>query len=115
MDGGYNFGCALHEDHIRGFLGDDEDCRGSAKEIFELWPNTTQHIFNPTNIGNKVHTGSMFTDCAPIDSPCRKAYYDWGKSVTGRGDHFNRSSWDLINTLIAVRGVNETYFNQTYY
>jgi len=116
MDGGYNFACAAYKnDKEPGFLGDDGDCRGSAKEIFELWPNTTQHIFNPTAIGNKVHTGSVMTDCLPVESPCRKGYFDWGKAVTGKGDHFDRNSWDLINTLIAVRGINGTYFNQTTY
>ena len=113
MDGGYNFACAGHGDNKNGYLGDDEGCRGSAKEIFELFPNTTQHIFN--TIGDDILTGGVLTDCAPPTNPCRKAYYDWGKAVTGEGDHFDRSSWDLVNTLIAVRGVNSTYVNQTLY
>jgi hypothetical protein len=115
MDGGYNFACAAAKNGSVGFLGDDDGCRGSAKEIFERWPNTVQHIFNPTAIGNKIHTGSMLTDCVPVSNPCRQAYFDWGKAVTGHGDHFDRNSWDLVNTLMAVRGVNTTYFNQTTY
>lgn len=71
MDGGYNFACAAAKNNSAGFLGNDDGCRGSAKEIFKLWPNTTQHIFNPTAIGNKVHTGSILTDCAPVSNPCR--------------------------------------------
>lgn len=35
--------------------------------------------------------------------------------MTGHGDHFDRNSWDLVNTLMAVRGVNTSYFNQTTY
>jgi hypothetical protein len=116
MDGGYNFACAAYKnDKFPGFLGDDDGCRGSAQKIFELWPNTVEHIFNPTAIGDKVHTGSIMTDCLPIESPCRKAYFDWGKAVSGKGDHFDRNSWDLINTMFAVRGVNHTYLNQTTY
>jgi len=30
MDGGYNFGCAAHENKTVGYLGDDQGCRGSA-------------------------------------------------------------------------------------
>ena len=63
MDGGYNFGCAGHDDNDNGYLGDDLGCRGSAKEIFELFPNTTEHIFN--GIGGNVHTGGVLTDCSP--------------------------------------------------
>lgn len=52
------------------------------------------------------------TDCTTIDNPCRKAYFDWGEAVGAGGDHFDRNSWDLINTLIAVRGVNPDYFTE---
>ena len=114
MDGGYNFGCAGHGNNDNGYLGDDLGCRGSAQQIFELFPNTTQHIFN-TGIGNSVKTGSVLTDCAPSSNPCRQAYFDWGQAVSGKGEHFNRPSWDLVNTLIAVRGVNSTYVNETLY
>lgn len=110
MDGSYNFACAGHKNKAKGFLGDDLGCRGSAQKIFELFPNSTEHIFN-TDIGTKVHTGGFLTDCAPSSSPCRQAYFDWGQAVSGQGNHFNRSSWDLVNTLIAVRGVNSTYVN----
>jgi len=82
MDGGYNFGCAGHGNNDNGYLGDDLGCRGSAQQIFELFPNTTQHIFN-TGIGNSVKTGSVLTDCAPSSNPCRQAYFDWGQAVSG--------------------------------
>jgi hypothetical protein len=76
MDGGYNFACAGVGNNPTGYLGDDEGCRGSAKTIFEYWPNNTEHIFNI--IGSKVHTGGILTDCAPVTNPCRQAYFDWG-------------------------------------
>jgi hypothetical protein len=76
MDGGYNFACACVGNNPTGYLGDDEGCRGSAKTIFEYWPNNNEHIFNI--IGSKVHTGGILTDCAPVTNPCRQAYFDWG-------------------------------------
>lgn len=55
------------------------------------------------------------TDCTPFSNPCRRSYYEWGKAVGAGGDHFDRSSWDLINTLIAVRGINPDYFTEKQY
>ena len=107
MDGMYNFGCAEHDTYD--WLGDDAGCRGSAKEALESifgCCSEIEHIFNPVDVGEKVDTGAKLSTCASENNPCRQAYIDW----TG-GPNRGRHSWDLINTLIAVRGLDalETY------
>jgi len=44
-------------------------------------------------------------NCAKSDSPCREAYWNWG---AGNG----RSSWDPINSLIAVRGAQGAHLKE---
>jgi hypothetical protein len=75
MDGDYNFGCAQHDSDD--WLGDDADCRGSAKIAVEGWPSTVKQIYNAPDIGSKVNSGGILSSCAPSNNPCRKSYEDW--------------------------------------
>jgi inosine-uridine nucleoside N-ribohydrolase len=68
----------------------------SAADVLHHWP--TAMTVSPT--GNAVCTGARFTLLAPVGHPVREAYVNY-LGAPGR----NRSSWDLIATLYAVRGM----------
>lgn len=105
MDGNYNFGCAQHDSD--NWLGDDKDCRGSARDAVAGWPASVPQYYNSPDLGSAVNSGGALSRCAPISNPCRKAYEDWW----GQPNH-DRSAWDLINTLVAVRGSSNSHLKE---
>ena len=70
-------------------------------------PKNVEQIFNVPYIGGNVTTGAELSGCTPSSNPCRKAYVDW----FGRPD-VGRLSWDLINTLVAVRGAAAVHLKE---
>jgi len=105
MDGPYNFGCACH-DLVPGggFLGNDTDCRGSARTAVNAVPPSVKQIFS----GNKIAVpiGAPLTMCTEKTNPCRQAYVDY------LGEYRNRPSWDPIAVSIAIRGATAMHLRE---
>ncbi len=68
----------------------------SASQVCERWP--TPILFCGFEIGENLLTGGRMFEELPIDHPVRQAY---ALFLDGKTD---RSSWDLITVLCAVRG-----------
>lgn len=92
---GCNFcGCAF---------GDKASVRTAAAAssfLLSNLPGGVQVIYIGASLGHQVSTGGKLSTCTPSDNPCRRAYIDY----TG-GPGLTRFSWDLVTTLVAVRGV----------
>jgi Inosine-uridine preferring nucleoside hydrolase/Secretion system C-terminal sorting domain/Bacterial Ig-like domain (group 2) len=73
------------------------DLSDASKNVFTNWP-TPIVVSQP---GGNIYTGSPL-EHTPAENPVREAYYRWF------GNFGDRSSWDLISVLYAVRG--EQYF-----
>lgn len=84
-----------------------EGCRGAAKTVIDLMPDTVQMVFS--DIGDSIYHGGRLiryeadeNGCAAgtEDNPCREAYrlHSWGINRKGR------QSWDDVVVLAAVRG-----------
>jgi len=69
--------------------------RPATQAVLERWPTPVV----VSEWGETVLTGSRFIAAAPPGHPLRRAYQIWLQQDTG-----NRSSWDQLATLYAVRG-----------
>eukprot|EP00928_Gymnodinium_smaydae_P089119 TRINITY_DN73120_c0_g1_i1.p1 TRINITY_DN73120_c0_g1~~TRINITY_DN73120_c0_g1_i1.p1 ORF type:complete len:353 (+),score=19.58 TRINITY_DN73120_c0_g1_i1:60-1118(+) len=67
--------------------------------VFANIPSTVRIAFVGAGVGFRVSTGGILSSCAPAANPCRQAYIDY-EGAPGK----SRYSWDLLTTLIAVRG-----------
>lgn len=72
------------------------DCP-ATHAVLERWPTPVV----VSEWGETVLTGSRFIAAAPPDHPLRQAYQIWLGASTGQ-----RSSWDQLAALYAVRGAN---------
>ena len=89
----FNFNCGMG-------LMDTElyECEGSARTSVQLMPPETKLVFLGFEAGLQVMSGGALTSCASEDNPCRRAY------ITYCGEGNNRSSWDPMTLVAAVRG-----------
>ena len=62
-------------------------------------PPSVRVVFSGFEVGVEVQSGGQLSSCAPVDSPCRRAFEDYGG-----GPNRSRYSWDPLSTLAAVRG-----------
>jgi len=88
----FNFNCGEN------FMGDAEECFSSAKTAVSMMPPQVRMVFSGFEVGFGVMSGGALTSCAAEDNPCRKAYID----VVGT--NHDRSSWDPLTLVAAVRG-----------
>jgi inosine-uridine nucleoside N-ribohydrolase len=77
-----------------------------AQYVLEYWPGTV--VVSPDGAG--VQTGSALEKISR-SNPVRQAYYWWNRrSWNNRDNNRNRSSWDQLAVLYAVRGAAEYFF-----
>lgn len=85
------------KDHFNwGFEG-----RGDAERISRNWP--TRLVISP--MGGKIITGARLTTETPASNPVRAAY----ELFLAKHENKNRSSWDQIVALYAVRGAGDLF------
>lgn len=77
------------------------DGRGDAERISKNWPTTL--VIMP--LGGKIVTGARLSTETPANNPVRVAY-EYFLKPTGAKD---RSSWDQIACLYAVRGAGDLF------
>ena len=70
----------------------------------QLWPPSVPITFLGGEVGEPVLTGGVLTDGAPASSPVRAAY------IAYNGPYGNRSSWDPMTLLYAVRGNSANWY-----
>mmetsp|Transcript_34944 Transcript_34944/g.61397 ORF Transcript_34944/g.61397 Transcript_34944/m.61397 type:complete len:193 (-) Transcript_34944:54-632(-) len=93
---GCNFcGCAFGDRNISA-----KTASAAAAYVFSHMPQDVQVLFVGASMGWKVVSGSKLSACTPRQNPCRQAYLDY-TGAPGEG----RYSWDLLTTLVAIRGV----------
>lgn len=77
------------------------DGRGDAERISRMWP--TPLVIMP--FGSSVQTGARLVTETPPSNPVRAAY----ELFLAKKEVKNRSSWDQIAVLYAVRGAGELF------
>jgi len=80
----------------------------STNYTLQHWPAEVPIVFIGWFLGHDVETGGVMTKALPEDNPCRKAYIDYN------GPNNNRSSWDPMTTMYAVRGNQGDWSVPTY-
>eukprot|EP00039_Didymoeca_costata_P011342 m.158490 g.158490 ORF g.158490 m.158490 type:complete len:331 (-) comp15138_c0_seq3:56-1048(-) len=73
----------------------------STSFVATNWPTSVAVVWSGWELGAPVETGGVMTAKLPVSNPCRQAYIDH----SGAGN--NRSSWDPLTTLYAVRGLQD--------
>ena len=73
----------------------------SAHKVIEAWPGKIMF----TGLGKDVMTGGRLVAQGSIDNPVRAFYRNFFEGYTVS----NRSSWDLIAVLYAVRGLSDCF------
>ncbi|MDP6358594.1 MAG: nucleoside hydrolase [Planctomycetota bacterium] len=88
-----------------GSFPEGEDCWNwikdatAAERVLRDWPVTVA-VSEP---GETITTGARLAE-SPVNNPIRRAYEIWHG-----GDAANRSSWDQVAVLYAVRGVGDCF------
>merc|ERR1719341_885429 len=90
----FNFNCGWS------FMGEPLECEGSARDAVSGMPSEVRMVFSGFEVGFAVNSGGALTSCATSDNPCRQAYVDY----VGEGK--DRSSWDPLTLVAAVRGAS---------
>ncbi len=75
------------------------DGRGDVERISRNWPSRL--VISP--MGGKILTGARLTSETPVTNPVRAAY----ELFLARHENKNRSSWDQIAALYAIRGAGD--------
>lgn len=110
MDGPYNFGCAA------GFIGQANDCYGSARDTLEMMPDNVRLVFSGKGADPDIYSGSGLQRSHPSNSPCREAFKDWCCNPNGQsGGKMGRLSWDPIAVMIAALDVGSVYEKEVSY
>lgn len=71
----------------------------ASSYVFSNMPPEVKVVLSGASLGRQVQTGGVLSACAPTHNPCRQAYIDY-EGAPGK----SRYSWDLLTTLVAVRG-----------
>lgn len=86
----------------------DKDPKAS-RITFAQWP--TKVLFSGFEIGAKIHTGLPLVENSKLNSPAKDVFrIALPKSPE---DARGRMSWDEITTLVAIRGINPFFIEQS--
>ena len=72
----------------------------AAEHVLSDWPTTIA----VSQAGENITTGARLGKETPLGNPIRRAYEIWHSGEAG-----NRSSWDQVAVLYAVRGLNDCF------
>lgn len=92
------------------YNGVDETSKQTAASasayVYSHMPPSVKIIFSGLEVGIKVRTGAVLENCAPVASPCRRAFMDYKRDNAAGWAAGGRCSWDPLTMLVAVRGAS---------